>query len=114
MSTKQYLEDGEYLENCIDDDRIEGNLSDFHYEEGRWLVVESEDNEFIALVDEEDVHDTLVYEDQEELEQAVMEGDDTRGRYPATDLDEGAMIYDREDGSTFIESTVSVSLEEIL
>ena len=114
MSTEQYLDDGEYLENRIDDDHLEGNLSDFHYEEERWLVVEREENDFIALVDEEDVYQTLVYKDEQELEQAIVEGDDLRGRYPATELDEGIMIYDRKEGSALLKSTDSVSLEDMM
>lgn len=114
MLTKQYLDESEYVENRIDDDRLDGSLSKFHYEEERWMVVERKEDDFIALVDEEDVHQTLVYENKEELEQAVLEGDDSRGRYPATDLDEGIMIYDRTEGSALLESTVSMSLEDMI
>jgi len=113
VSTKQYLDDAEYLENRIDGDQLEGSLSDFHYQEERWLVVEREENDFLALVDNRDMYDTLVYESQDELEQAVVKGDETRGRYPATELDEGIMIYDRKEGSVFLESTDSVSLEDM-
>lgn len=114
MPTELYLDDGEYLENHIDDDRLEGSLSDFHYEEDRWVVVEREENDFIALVDEENVHQTLVYENEEELERAVVQGDDLRGRYPATELDEGVMIYDRNEGSALMKSTDSMSLDDMI
>lgn len=114
MSTKHYLEDGDYIENFLDDGMVETDLSESHYEEERWVVVESENKDFLALIDSEGVYDTLDYENEEELEQAVLEGDEARGRYPATELDKGAMIYDREDGSTFIKSEVSASLEETI
>lgn len=112
MSTKQYIEDGEYIENFLESRVPETGLSDLRYEKERWVVAKSENKDFIALIDSEGVYNDLDYDSEEELTEAVLEGDEARGRYPAIELDEGIMIYDREDGSDFIRSDIFASLED--
>jgi hypothetical protein len=102
-----YIE--EYLETRLEDK----DLFRSKIEEERWLVRETKYG--AILIDEQKVHDNLNYDNEDELVEALLNGEDERqGRYPSTDMDEGIMIYDRRDSSTFIKGSNNLCLEDMV